>query len=194
MPHLKSRYVLSVTVYMYSQLRDVLSVTVYMYSKLRYMYMYVLSVTIYMYMYKHNMIMFNVTLQCSNEIKLCGILGPCISLNRRSNSVSDNVSNKNCIFFVISQFSHLSLQILLLSMINIIVFLFPVFQEIGVGGTSAWRISGIDPSTTVGLLFEVANQQANNIPQGQPGAMQFITHYQHSSGQKRVRVTTIARQ
>ena len=37
-------------------------------------------------------------------------------------------------------------------------------------------------------------QQASNIPQGQPGAMQFIAFYQHPSGQKRVRVTTIARQ
>ena len=62
------------------------------------------------------------------------------------------------------------------------------------GGTTAWKIAGIDPSTTVAVLFEVANQQSGSIPQGQPGAMQFITFYQHSSGQKRVRVTTIARQ
>ena len=62
------------------------------------------------------------------------------------------------------------------------------------GGTTAWKVAGIDPSTTLALLLEVANQQASNIPQGQPGAMQFITFYQHSSGQKRVRVTTIARQ
>jgi protein transport protein SEC23 len=45
----------------------------------------------------------------------------------------------------------------------------------------------------VSVLFEVSNQQAGSIPQGQPGAMQFITFYQHSTGQKRVRVTTIAR-
>lgn len=62
------------------------------------------------------------------------------------------------------------------------------------GGTTAWKVAGIDPSTTLTLLLEVANQQSSNIPQGQPGAMQFITFYQHSSGQKRVRVTTIARQ
>ena len=40
----------------------------------------------------------------------------------------------------------------------------------------------------------VRKQQASSIPQGQPGAIQLITFYQHSSGQKRVRVTTTARQ
>ncbi|XP_011410444.1 PREDICTED: protein transport protein Sec23A-like isoform X2 [Amphimedon queenslandica] len=100
---------------------------------------------------------FNASLEvkCSKELKVNGIIGPCISLNKRSQNVSDN--------------------------------------EIGVGGTAAWKIPGIDPSTSVAVFFEVCNQQAGNIPQGQPGAMQFITFYQHSSGQKRVRVTTIAR-
>ena len=67
-------------------------------------------------------------------------------------------------------------------------------QETGVGGTSAWRVSGIDPATSLCVMFEVVNQQASAIPQGQPGAVQFITFYQHASGQKRVRVTTVARQ
>lgn len=31
------------------------------------------------------------------------------------------------------------------------------------------------------------------IPQGGRGYLQFITQYQHSSGQRRVRVTTVAR-
>lgn len=66
-------------------------------------------------------------------------------------------------------------------------------SEIGVGGTCAWRLCGMDPSTSYTILFEVSNQQASNIPQGQPGAMQFIAFYQHPSGQKRVRVTTVAR-
>ena len=100
---------------------------------------------------------FNATFEvkCSQELKINGILGPCISLNKRSPSVSDN--------------------------------------EIGTGGTCSWKISGLDQSTSLALLFEVSNQQASNIPQGQPGAIQFITFYQHSSGQRRVRVTTIAR-
>lgn len=119
-----------------------------------------------------------VLVQCSKELKICGVIGPCISLNRKNAAVSDS--------------------------------------EIGVGGTSAWRICALDPSTSLCVVFEVANQvishcvtyhstddiyqllfsvqQASAIPQGQPGAVQFITFYQHSSGQKRVRVTTIARQ
>jgi protein transport protein SEC23 len=36
-------------------------------------------------------------------------------------------------------------------------------------------------------------QHGAPIPQGGRGHIQFITQYQHSSGQKRVRVTTIAR-
>lgn len=96
-----------------------------------------------------------VEIKCSRELKICGIIGPCISLNRRNPSVADT--------------------------------------EIGVGGTSAWRLCGIDPNTSLTVVFEVANQQASSIPQGQPGAIQLITFYQHSSGQKRVRVTTTAR-
>ena len=59
-------------------------------------------------------------LQCSKELKICGVIGPCISLNRKNASVSDN--------------------------------------EIGVGGTSAWRVCALDPSTSLAVLFEVANQ------------------------------------
>ena len=36
-------------------------------------------------------------------------------------------------------------------------------------------------------------QHASPIPQGRLSYFQFITQYQHSSGQKRVRVTTLAR-
>ena len=52
----------------------------------------------------------------------------------------------------------------------------------------------MDPSTTLELVFEVVSLPAKNIPQDQPVAMRFITYYQHSLGQNRVRVTTIARQ
>lgn len=31
-------------------------------------------------------------------------------------------------------------------------------SEIGVGGTSAWRICALDPSTSLCVVFEVANQ------------------------------------
>ncbi len=42
-------------------------------------------------------------------------------------------------------------------------------------------------------MFCFVLQHGAPIPQGGRGHIQFITQYQHSSGQKRVRVTTIAR-
>lgn len=36
--------------------------------------------------------------------------------------------------------------------------------EIGIGQTSAWKLCGLDPATTVGLYFEVVNQHSNPIP------------------------------
>ncbi|KAK9880508.1 hypothetical protein WA026_011747 [Henosepilachna vigintioctopunctata] len=65
--------------------------------------------------------------------------------------------------------------------------------EIGMGNTVQWKLCTLSPSTTVALFFEVVNQHAAPIPQGGRGCIQFITQYQHSSGQKRIRVTTVAR-
>uniref|UniRef100_A0A669EC19 Protein transport protein SEC23 n=1 Tax=Oreochromis niloticus TaxID=8128 RepID=A0A669EC19_ORENI len=66
-------------------------------------------------------------------------------------------------------------------------------NEIGTGGTCQWKVCGLDPSTTLALYFEVVNQHNAPIPQGGRGAIQFVTQYQHSSGQRRIRVTTTAR-
>uniref|UniRef100_A0A8D3CB96 Protein transport protein SEC23 n=1 Tax=Scophthalmus maximus TaxID=52904 RepID=A0A8D3CB96_SCOMX len=66
-------------------------------------------------------------------------------------------------------------------------------NEIGTGGTCQWKICGLDPSTTLALYFEVVNQHKAPIPQGGRGAIQFVSQYQHSSGQRRIRVTTTAR-
>ena len=32
------------------------------------------------------------------------------------------------------------------------------FQEIGVGGTSAWKICGLDSATTLAVFLEIVNQ------------------------------------
>uniref|UniRef100_A0A667XEQ5 Protein transport protein SEC23 n=1 Tax=Myripristis murdjan TaxID=586833 RepID=A0A667XEQ5_9TELE len=66
-------------------------------------------------------------------------------------------------------------------------------KEIGTGGTCQWKVCGLDPSTTLALYFEVVNQHNAPIPQGGRGAVQFVTQYQHASGQRRIRVTTTAR-
>ena len=65
--------------------------------------------------------------------------------------------------------------------------------EIGIGNTTAWKFCALTPSSTVATFFEVTNQHGAPIPQGGRGCIQFITSYQHASGQKRVRVTTLAR-
>lgn len=37
-------------------------------------------------------------------------------------------------------------------------------QEIGTGGTSQWKVCGLDPGTTLALYFEVVNQVRSNDP------------------------------
>lgn len=66
-------------------------------------------------------------------------------------------------------------------------------MDIGLGGTCQWKLCTFNPGTTIGFFFEVVNQHSAPIPQGGRGCVQFITQYQHASGQRRVRVTTIAR-
>ncbi|CAG4957305.1 unnamed protein product [Colias eurytheme] len=66
-------------------------------------------------------------------------------------------------------------------------------QEVGMGNTCQWKMCTFTPSTTMAIFFEVVNQHAAPVPQGGRGCVQFITNYQHSSGQRRIRVTTIAR-
>jgi len=65
--------------------------------------------------------------------------------------------------------------------------------EIGIGNTNSWKFCALNPSTTVATFYEVTNQHGAPIPQGGRGCIQFITTYQHANGQRRVRVTTVAR-
>jgi len=65
--------------------------------------------------------------------------------------------------------------------------------DLGLGGTCQWKMCTFTPSTTCAFFFEVVNQHAAPIPQGGQGCVQFITQYQHPSGQRRIRVSTIVR-
>jgi len=69
--------------------------------------------------------------------------------------------------------------------------------ECGIGNTCSWKMCGIDPSSSYGLYFEIANQggSANQMQQAGPqkALAQFLTYYQHSAGQYHLRVTTVAR-
>lgn len=67
--------------------------------------------------------------------------------------------------------------------------------EIGIGGTCSWKMCGIDPAASYGIYFEIAGQGGPAPMAGgqQRGMMQFLTYYQHSSGQYHLRVTTVGR-
>ncbi|GJN89163.1 hypothetical protein Rhopal_002137-T1 [Rhodotorula paludigena] len=65
--------------------------------------------------------------------------------------------------------------------------------EIGIGQTSAWKICSISPRTANAVYFEVVTPAGQTLAPGARGMIQFVTHYQHASGQYRLRVTTIAR-
>eukprot|EP00753_Platysulcus_tardus_P002628 PLAT11702.1.p2 GENE.PLAT11702.1~~PLAT11702.1.p2 ORF type:complete len:784 (-),score=403.45 PLAT11702.1:148-2499(-) len=64
--------------------------------------------------------------------------------------------------------------------------------EIGEGGTTAWSVGGLDPSSTICMYFEVVNAASTPMPPGKRRHMQFVTRYQHSNGRMRMRVTTVA--
>ncbi|KAF5389531.1 hypothetical protein D9757_004207 [Collybiopsis confluens] len=65
--------------------------------------------------------------------------------------------------------------------------------EIGIGQTSAWKINTLNTRTSAGVYFEVVTPAGQPLQPGSRGLIQFVTHYQHASGQQRLRVTTIAR-
>jgi protein transport protein SEC23 len=51
----------------------------------------------------------------------------------------------------------------------------------------------LTPQTAEAVYFEVVTPAGQPLQQGSHGLIQFVAHYKHSSGQQRLRVTTIAR-
>ncbi|KAG7995339.1 hypothetical protein I3843_01G103800 [Carya illinoinensis] len=102
---------------------------------------------------------FNGTLEinCSKDIKIQGIVGPCTSLEKKGPAVADTV--------------------------------------IGEGGTTAWKMCGLDNSTCLTVFFDLSSSDRSNAP-GTVNPMlylQFLTSYQNPEGQLMLRVTTISR-
>ncbi|GMN61533.1 hypothetical protein TIFTF001_030628 [Ficus carica] len=97
-------------------------------------------------------------INCSKDIKVQGVIGPCASLEKKGPLCSDTV--------------------------------------VGQGGTSAWKMCGLDKATSLCLIFEIVKKE---IPEAAvPTAsnqfyFQFLTYYEHNSGQMRLRVTTLSR-
>ena len=66
--------------------------------------------------------------------------------------------------------------------------------EIGIGQTSSWKICSLTEKSSLGVYFEVVTPAGQPMgPDSSRGMIQFVTHYQHPSGQFRLRVTTLAR-
>jgi len=63
--------------------------------------------------------------------------------------------------------------------------------EIGEGGTCEWTAGSLDKNTSYAFYFDVTPQQANSTA-GKQNFLQFQTVYQHPSGRKRLRVTTVS--
>ncbi|OBZ67637.1 Protein transport protein SEC23 [Grifola frondosa] len=70
-------------------------------------------------------------------------------------------------------------------------------KELKVSGLIGHAISAAKKSPCVGeteiVYFEVVTPAGQPLQPGSRGLIQFVTHYQHASGQQRLRVTTIAR-
>ncbi|XP_059312054.1 protein transport protein SEC23 C [Lycium ferocissimum] len=95
---------------------------------------------------------------CSKDVKVQGVIGPCASLEKKGPLCSEVV--------------------------------------VGQGNTTAWKMCGLDKTTTFCLIFEVAKKESPDaIAQSANPQFyfQFLTYYQHPSGQMRLRVTTLSR-
>ncbi|GLT73710.1 hypothetical protein SLA2020_455480 [Shorea laevis] len=97
-------------------------------------------------------------INCSKDIKVQGILGPCASLEKQGPLCSDTI--------------------------------------IGQGNTTAWKMCGLDKATSLCLVFEIVKKDIPDAAVQSPSNQfyfQFLTYYQHSSGEMRLRVTTLSR-
>lgn len=97
-------------------------------------------------------------INCSKDIKVQGVIGPCASLEKKGPLCSDTV--------------------------------------IGQGNTTAWKMCGLDKATSLCLIFEVVKKEIPDATMQSTNNQfyfQFLTYYQHNSGQMRLRVTTLLR-
>ncbi|KAG1675309.1 hypothetical protein FOA52_015983 [Chlamydomonas sp. UWO 241] len=76
-------------------------------------------------------------------------------------------------------------------------------NEVGVGGTTVWKLCGLDTETSLAVVLEVTASSKDQSEAAQQAALtgaagpqlflQFITKYLHFSGELRCRVTTLTR-
>ncbi|KAL2491402.1 Sec23/Sec24 protein transport family protein [Abeliophyllum distichum] len=67
---------------------------------------------------------------------------------------------------------------------------------IGQGNTTAWKLCGLDKTTSLCLIFDIVKKESSDaIAQSANNQFyfQFLTYYQHGSGHMRLRATTLSR-
>ncbi|KAL3832987.1 hypothetical protein ACJIZ3_007723 [Penstemon smallii] len=67
---------------------------------------------------------------------------------------------------------------------------------IGQGNTTAWKLCGLDKTTSLCLIFDVIKKESPDVlaqSENNQFYFQFLTYYQHGSGQMRLRATTFSR-
>ncbi|KAI3448985.1 hypothetical protein Pfo_005650 [Paulownia fortunei] len=97
-------------------------------------------------------------INCSKDMKIQGIIGPCASLDKKGPLCSETV--------------------------------------IGQGNTTAWKLCGLDKTTSLCIIFDVSKKESPDIitqSANNQFYFQFLTYYQHGSGQMRLRATTLSR-
>ncbi|KAH1047021.1 hypothetical protein J1N35_037805 [Gossypium stocksii] len=97
-------------------------------------------------------------INCSKDIKIQGVIGPCTSLDKKGPNVADTV--------------------------------------IGEGNTTAWKMCGLNRSTSLTVLFDLSSTERSNVPGAANSQfyLQFLTSYQDPEGKTMLRVTTVTRQ
>ncbi|PPS19992.1 hypothetical protein GOBAR_AA00590 [Gossypium barbadense] len=97
-------------------------------------------------------------INCSKDIKIQGVIGPCTSLEKKGPNVADTV--------------------------------------IGEGNTTAWKMCGLNKSTSLTVLFDLSSTERSNVPGAANSQfyLQFLTSYQDPEGKTMLRVTTVTRQ
>jgi protein transport protein SEC23 len=67
---------------------------------------------------------------------------------------------------------------------------------VGMGGTTCWRLAGLDSRTSLAAFFEVvagSHGKAPDVGAAPQFFLQFVTKYLHENGEFRCRVTTVTR-
>lgn len=64
--------------------------------------------------------------------------------------------------------------------------------SIGEGGTCEWSLPALDKRTTLAFYFEVVTSNPSQVPPSRMAVLQFQTAYNHPSGRRRLRVTTVS--